>query len=813
MVWPFCSSDSVVCILRCVFAIVVLLMLGGCGGGSGESGNSSAPASQMNVSFSITVAETYVNDSVELSWSSSTGGSCTASGDWSGSRASSGTESVPTDISGDFSFTISCSNANATVSKTVDLKLVDELIIDYENQAVSISEDEIAEIEIDLATTSRAPLSTIVYRLTTNPQNGSVVVTDNLATYTPDSDFFGSDVFQITATAENQRATSIVSITVSGVNDPPQISIENPEGYVSDNLPIFVSQGLIKIPYSVSDSDNDISDLTFTAFLNGQQVPMVLTTESIELNLGQDFFSGRQPIQIMVTDGGEEASSQRVIWLAETLSEPSDGPRVNVLLGNPADFGRGFNYVLILHDIAPGSVRDAAYGGLTYYFEEFLSDEDSRRQRLIDSLFNVYVVDFPLGVDSGVIVETGCYEDSPETYCVEDAADSVSEFLAANVILEDVEVNTVSIITGLEGRGVNFGDVNIQPLLGESNGSFGGPNRMLKTLKHEFGHAFQYLGDHYTSDFLLEDASGKKLIDMSDGIERMDAYNADITAQEDPYSVKWKHLYDDIESIPGKDTTDDKSNSAVGYWAGCYFHDKYCFRSSYNSIMNGDYSAYNELLDFDSNRTGYSHTSFDVVGAEAFALSILQKQGLNSIYAELDDNGDLFVGHRINLPSSLFAIDWYLDGILIEEWDSSIAKKLSGAELEDENGSLYVERVKVPKGAPGSFTSVAYRVRELGSNPLIKATDAIDIYGDVYLGIFSTRVGVFSCAENEGYWTETGTTFCNSTLSIRFADGWQYSPNWPTRDRLLADRGADLYYLYEDSGLGSQFLINWDYFQ
>ena len=155
-----------VCILRCGFAIVVLLMLGGCGGGSGGSGNSSAPASQMNVSFSITVAETYVNDSVELSWSSSTGGSCTASGDWSGSRASSGTESVPTDISGDFSFTISCSNANATVSKTVDLKLVDELIIDYENQAVSISEDEIAEIEIDLATTSRAPLSTIVYRLT-----------------------------------------------------------------------------------------------------------------------------------------------------------------------------------------------------------------------------------------------------------------------------------------------------------------------------------------------------------------------------------------------------------------------------------------------------------------------------------------------------------------------------------------------------------------------------------------------------------------------------------------------------------------------
>ena len=65
----------------------------------------------------------------------------------------------------------------------------------------------------------------------------------------------------------------------------------------------------------------------------------------------------------------------------------------------------------------------------------------------------------------------------------------------------------------------------------------------MKTLKHEFGHAFQRLGDHYTSDFLLEDDAGKKLIDMSDGIETLDAYSIDISLEENPEAVKWKHHF------------------------------------------------------------------------------------------------------------------------------------------------------------------------------------------------------------------------------------------------------------------------------
>ena len=73
--------------------LVAPLVLAACGGGGGGgSGSSPSPVQSVSVSLSVSTAETYLNDTVELSWSSSGGGTCTASGDWSGTKSSSGTE-------------------------------------------------------------------------------------------------------------------------------------------------------------------------------------------------------------------------------------------------------------------------------------------------------------------------------------------------------------------------------------------------------------------------------------------------------------------------------------------------------------------------------------------------------------------------------------------------------------------------------------------------------------------------------------------------------------------------------------------------
>ena len=797
--------------MKAISRIWLALALAGCGGG-GSAGSPDAPPT-ATMTLSISATQTYLNDSVEISWSSSGSNSCSASGDWSGTKAGSGTESVPAAVVGEFSFSLACSNATSSASKTVNLKILEELSIRYADQNIVLNEDDVEVFDAGLATTSRAPLSDLVYSLTDSPENGSASISGSIVTYTPKKDFFGADSLGITATAENQSASSTVIITVSGENDAPSLVLEYPTSYSSPAMPLFVSENSIFIPYSVSDADNDLSEISISASINGDDALVTASSDIVEIALDASFISGSTLIEISASDGQDVASGSLSLWIARTISEPSGSPRVNQLLGNVSDSSRGFHYAVVLDAIEPGAVRDAAYSSLTYYLGEFLSDTDSRRQALIEASFNVYIIDHAPGAASGLNVEIGCYEDSPETYCVEDASDSAFELIADVPALAGITIDSISIITGVEGRGVNLGSVNVQPLLGVSNGDFSGPNRMLKTLKHEFGHAFQILGDHYTSDYLLEDDTGDKLVDMTDGLENLDAYSVDITLEEDPYKVKWRHFFDDLEEIPGRDTQIKRDNSDIGYWPGCYYHDQNCFRSSYNSIMNGDYSAYSELIDYESNGTQYMHTQFDDVGAEAFALATLQEQGLNSIYAELNEAGELLVGHRVRLPATLFAIDWYIDGLLIGDWSVSSAQKLTGAELDDENGVPYVERIKVPKGAAGSFSSVAYRVRELGDNPLIKVNDAIDAYGDVYLGAFSTRVGVFACSESNTSWSDVDTTYCNSTLSVRFVDGWQYSPDWSTQAEMLNARGNDIYFLYEDSGLGSQFLINWDFFQ
>ena len=45
---------------------------------------------------------------------------------------------------------------------------------------------------------------------------------------------------------------------------------------------------------------------------------------------------------------------------------------------------------------------------------------------------------------------------------------------------------------------------------------------------------------------------------------------------------------------------------------------------------------------------------------------------------EIDQNGDLLVGHQVRLPSTLFAIDWYIDGVQVEVWADVSAVKLGG---------------------------------------------------------------------------------------------------------------------------------------
>ena len=99
--------------------LVSIFIISACGGGGGGGGGgSSAPAAPV-ITATISASDTDLlpGEATTLSWSSTTGSSCTASGAWSGSGATSGTQTVTIE-EGNNTFSITCGNSN-TASVTV----------------------------------------------------------------------------------------------------------------------------------------------------------------------------------------------------------------------------------------------------------------------------------------------------------------------------------------------------------------------------------------------------------------------------------------------------------------------------------------------------------------------------------------------------------------------------------------------------------------------------------------------------------------------------------------------------------------------
>ena len=110
--------------MKHILLVSGVLFLSACGGGGGSSTPTpeSAPTSTPQATASIVANPTTVlqGDSVVISWNSSNASSCTASGYWSGTKSTSGNETVEMTSYSDQSFTITCGSASATATVQVN---------------------------------------------------------------------------------------------------------------------------------------------------------------------------------------------------------------------------------------------------------------------------------------------------------------------------------------------------------------------------------------------------------------------------------------------------------------------------------------------------------------------------------------------------------------------------------------------------------------------------------------------------------------------------------------------------------------------
>lgn len=113
-----------------VFSATTIIFLSACGGG-GSGGGSDEPDSgddpsptipAPTVSLSASASGVLPNNGFDLSWSSSDADQCQATGDWSGSRAADGNETIA-QINADATFDLTCTNASGSASDSVTISL------------------------------------------------------------------------------------------------------------------------------------------------------------------------------------------------------------------------------------------------------------------------------------------------------------------------------------------------------------------------------------------------------------------------------------------------------------------------------------------------------------------------------------------------------------------------------------------------------------------------------------------------------------------------------------------------------------------
>ena len=95
--------------------------MGGSSSGSGGSGYGGGTAAPKIATLAFSGTAPMVGEATTLSWSTTGATSCSASGSWSGSEPLSGSLMVTPTAAGSFTYTLSCSGAGGSTSKSVTL--------------------------------------------------------------------------------------------------------------------------------------------------------------------------------------------------------------------------------------------------------------------------------------------------------------------------------------------------------------------------------------------------------------------------------------------------------------------------------------------------------------------------------------------------------------------------------------------------------------------------------------------------------------------------------------------------------------------
>ena len=125
-----------------------------------------------------------------------------------------------------FSFTVTDSGGLTSTAAVVAITItaINDAPVASAGSA-STSEDTAVTIAL-IASDSEDDSGSLIYTIVTEPSKGTVTISGNQATYTPDSDYNGDDSFSFVATDSGglTSTAAVVDITITAVNDAPVAS-------------------------------------------------------------------------------------------------------------------------------------------------------------------------------------------------------------------------------------------------------------------------------------------------------------------------------------------------------------------------------------------------------------------------------------------------------------------------------------------------------------------------------------------------------------------------------------------------------------
>ncbi|HCU99555.1 MAG TPA: hypothetical protein DGM69_09445, partial [Chloroflexi bacterium] len=581
---------------------------------------------------------------------------------------------------------------------------------------------------------------TLEYSLTNSTSNGTLTFSQNAAiTYTPNSNYFGQDQFtySVTAVEKNITRSSTVTITINAVNDNPEILITSTANLDKNNL-IFESNPKFTVSYS--DIDNDEIDLVFSASVNQNTVPTSFQsigegTGEITLDLSSVNTAGYFPAEIIVSDGNLTNSDTFSTWFIAdkkivTVAQDDDKSDgfdsgtttdkdyyVYYLVGGGSSFGRT-DYLFVADSLGENP-NDGTTSDIESFRDALLRSINGLSDSDVSEFFTGYfdiVVAEPVNPDGTSLasIETGCYDWDEDVYCIGSGDINMSVF---DDLFEENDL--VSVLTTIDGRGVNLGNTNIQPI----------SSRTDYVLMHELGHAHGEMGDEYISD---DDR------DVSFWADR----NVNTTTQSDPSLVKWKHHINDLTNVAGKNFKvcynwsdgsiglyEDESNpetcdclynvydangnrtgrnpecNQVGLFEGNYYGEFDNYRPKFLTIMEVNTDQYGE------------------VNVEGFAIGSIHNQGFvygDDVGFTTDTNGTrsgFDIDIDVEYDTSKLRLKWYVDGV-------------EDSTLENQT------QVTFNRPSDNSVKVYTWRVDDLTGT--VKAPDNVTDIDDFYEGLFNS---------------------------------------------------------------------------